>query len=334
MAAAHGCGRSAAAAPRGQARAAASATSSARCAQGRRRPAAVIAEIKKASPSKGVIRADFMPGRDRRQLRAPRRACLSVLTDLQFFQGCAEYLRQARAACALPVLRKDAFMVDARRWWKARAGADCILLIAACLDDAQMADLEAGAALGMAVLVEVHDRAELDRALKLKTPLRHQQPQPALFECRWTPRWACCRACRPTACWSPNPASCRGTWRMRDAQVRAFPVGEAFMRADDPGAGAAAWRAWRWRQSLPRPCWPTRTPSDRPGWRIGFAFLAGGAARRWRLAAVGACPAVPIYPAQPCGPGAGARAGEPVILGTRTTGPGRPKAWPSRSPGA
>ena len=134
--------------------------------------AAVIAEVKKASPSKGVLRERFVPADIAASYAQHGAACLSVLTDVQFFQGAAAYLEQARAACALPVLRKD-FIVDAWQVDEARAmGADCILLIAACLDDAQMADLEAHAqALGMAVLVEVHDGAELGRALRLTTPL-------------------------------------------------------------------------------------------------------------------------------------------------------------------
>ena len=134
--------------------------------------AAVIAEIKKASPSKGVLREHFAPADIARSYERHGAAALSVLTDERFFQGSAAFLLQARAACAMPVLRKD-FMVDAYQVFEARAmGADCILLIAACLADAQMADLEAQAhALGMAVLVEAHDGRELDRALRLKTPL-------------------------------------------------------------------------------------------------------------------------------------------------------------------
>ncbi len=134
--------------------------------------AAVIAEVKKASPSKGVLREHFVPADIARSYAQHGAACLSVLTDERFFQGCEAYLKQAREACALPVLRKD-FMVDAFQVYDARAmGADCILLIAACLDDAQMRDLEALAhELGMAVLVEVHDGQELDRALQLQTPL-------------------------------------------------------------------------------------------------------------------------------------------------------------------
>ena len=133
---------------------------------------AVIAEVKKASPSKGVLRADFIPADIAQSYAEHGAACLSVLTDQQFFQGSVDYLKQARASCDLPVLRKD-FMVDPYQVYEARAmGADCILLIAACLDDAQMQSLEALAmSLDMAVLVEVHDGAELQRALQLKTPL-------------------------------------------------------------------------------------------------------------------------------------------------------------------
>ena len=138
--------------------------------------AAVIAEVKKASPSRGVLREDFIAA-DIAQSYAEgdgvvSAACLSVLTDRQFFQGNVDYLKQARASCQLPVLRKD-FMIDAWQIYESRVmGADAILLIAACLDDAQMADMEAIAqGLDMAVLVEVHDRPELERALRLKTPL-------------------------------------------------------------------------------------------------------------------------------------------------------------------
>jgi indole-3-glycerol phosphate synthase len=202
--------------------------------------AGVIAEIKKASPSKGVLREHFVPAEIAVSYEQHGAAALSVLTDAQFFQGSAAFLEQARAACALPVLRKD-FIVDAYQVFEARAmGADCILLIAACLDDAQMADLEAQAyALGTAVLVEVHDGAELDRALRLKTPLvginnRNLRSfevtlQTTLDLLKHVP------ADRLLVTESGILARA-DVQRMRDAQVHAFLVGEAFMRAADPGA--------------------------------------------------------------------------------------------------
>ena len=209
--------------------------------------AAVIAEIKKASPSKGVLRADFIAA-DIAQSYAEgdgqtSAACLSVLTDRQFFQGSPDYLKQARASCDLPVLRKD-FMVDPYQVFEARAmGADAILLIAACLDDGQMADLEAQAlGLDMAVLVEVHDRDELHRALRLKTPLlgiNNRNLRTFEVSLRTTldllPRI-------PPGRLVVTESGILGTEdvaTMRAANVNAFLVGEAFMRADDPGAELA-----------------------------------------------------------------------------------------------
>jgi indole-3-glycerol phosphate synthase len=205
--------------------------------------AAVIAEIKKASPSKGVLRADFIPADIAQSYAEHGAACLSVLTDKQFFQGSVDYLKQARASCALPVLRKD-FMIDPYQVYEARVmGADCILLIAACLDDAQMADLEAVArSLDMAVLVEVHDRPELERALRLKTPLVGiNNRNLRTFEVSLDTTLgmlADVPADRLLVTESGilGPADVQ---RMREAQVHAFLVGEAFMRAQDPGEALA-----------------------------------------------------------------------------------------------
>ncbi|PWB17889.1 indole-3-glycerol phosphate synthase TrpC [Comamonas sp. JNW] len=209
--------------------------------------AAVIAEVKKASPSKGVIRADFDPADIAQSYMVgdgkTSAACLSVLTDRQFFQGEPDFLKQARASTLLPVLRKD-FMVDPYQIYESRAmGADCVLLIAACLDDAQMAEMEQIArSLDMAVLVEVHDGAELARALKLKTPLiginnrnlrtfevsiqttldlKKQVPADRLLV---------------TESGIASPGDVK---TLRDAGIHAFLVGEAFMRADEPGDALA-----------------------------------------------------------------------------------------------
>jgi indole-3-glycerol phosphate synthase len=206
--------------------------------------AAVIAEVKKASPSKGVLREHFVPAEIAASYAHGGAACLSVLTDERFFQGSAAYLEQARAACALPVLRKD-FIVDAYQVVEARAmGADCILLIAACLDDARMADLEAQAhGLGMDVLVEVHDGAELDRALRLKTSLvginnRNLRSFEVSLDTTLglMPRMPGDRLLVTES----GIVGAADVARMRAAGVHAFLVGEAFMRADDPGAALAA----------------------------------------------------------------------------------------------
>jgi len=204
---------------------------------------AVIAEIKKASPSKGVLRADFIPADIAQSYAEFGAACLSVLTDQQFFQGSIDHLKQARASCALPVLRKD-FIIDAYQVYESRVmGADCILLIAACLDDAQMKSFEALAmSLDMAVLVEVHDAAELARALQLRTPLiginnrnlntfevsldttlslMGQVPKERLLVTE------------------SGIATLQDVQRLRAAQVHTFLVGEAFMRADEPGSALA-----------------------------------------------------------------------------------------------
>ena len=213
--------------------------------------AAVIAEVKKASPSKGVIRADFIPADIAQSYAVGNRdsggqvsaACLSVLTDKQFFQGGIDYLKQARAACDLPVLRKD-FMVDPYQVYEARAiGADCILLIAACLSDAQMAELEAVArSLDMAVLVEVHDGAELQRALKLKTPLVGINNRDLHnFEVSLDTTLGLLKdvpADRLLVTES-GIATRADVQRLRDAGVHAFLIGEAFMRADEPGEALA-----------------------------------------------------------------------------------------------
>ena len=205
--------------------------------------AAVIAEVKKASPSKGVLREHFVPSDIASSYERGGAACLSVLTDARFFQGATAYLLQARAACALPVLRKD-FMVDSYQVFEARdMGADCILLIAACLDDAQMADLEAQTlALGMAVLVEVHDAADLDRALRLTTPLVGiNNRNLRSFEVSLGTTLALLPRVPPDrlVVTESGILARADVQRMRDAGVPAFLVGEAFMRAPDPGVALA-----------------------------------------------------------------------------------------------
>ena len=205
---------------------------------------AVIAEIKKASPSKGVIRpGEFIPADIAQSYAEAGAACLSVLTDRQFFQGQPDYLKQARASCDLPVLRKD-FVVDPYQVYESRAmGADCILLIVACLEDARMKELEAIArGLDMAVLVEVHDRAELERALQLKTHLLGiNNRNLRTFEVSLDTTLGMLEdvpSDRLVVTESGILAK-KDVETMRAAGVNAFLVGEAFMRADDPGEALA-----------------------------------------------------------------------------------------------
>lgn len=200
---------------------------------------AVIAEVKKASPSKGVIRENFDPVAIAKSYEKGGAACLSVLTDEKYFQGSDQYLIDARAACSLPVLRKD-FMIDPYQVYEAKAmGADCILLIVACLEDSQMQDLSwLAASLGLDVLVEVHDREELERGLMLRTPLigvnnRNLKTfetslqttidlQPDIFHDR-------------TIVTESGIHTAEDVSMMRRHEVFTFLVGEAFMAAEDPG---------------------------------------------------------------------------------------------------
>ncbi|WP_186065209.1 indole-3-glycerol phosphate synthase TrpC [Burkholderia gladioli] len=200
---------------------------------------AVIAEVKKASPSKGVLREHFVPAEIAASYAQHGAACLSVLTDEQFFQGSARYLKEARAACELPVLRKD-FIVDAYQVLEARAmGADAILLIAAALDTLQMQDLEAYAhSLGLAVLVEVHDRDEMNEALTLKTPLiginnRNLRTFETTIE---TTLGMLDMVPADRIVVTESGILARAdVERMKAADVHCFLVGEAFMRAEQPG---------------------------------------------------------------------------------------------------
>ena len=201
--------------------------------------AAVIAEIKKASPSKGLLRADFDPAAIAASYAAHGAACLSVLTDREFFQGAPQFLIEARQACALPALRKD-FMIDAYQVFEARAlGADCILLIAAALDAARMRDLEALAReLGMAVLVEVHDAAELDAALALVTPLFGVNNRNLrTFETRLATTLELLPRIPPgrLVVTESGILARADVELMRANGVHAFLAGEAFMRAEEPG---------------------------------------------------------------------------------------------------
>ncbi|MFT5577432.1 MAG: indole-3-glycerol phosphate synthase [Paraglaciecola psychrophila] len=205
---------------------------------------AVIAEAKKASPSKGVIRAQFDPAAIARSYASAGAACLSVLTDRDFFQGSEQYLQLARAACELPVIRKD-FIIDPYQVVEARSiGADCILLIASCLQDQQMAELNAAAAeLGMDVLVEVHDRQELERALPLGTTLvginnRNLNTFETSLETTFELLDSIPQdriVVTESAIHGPEDVAV-----MRERGVNAFLVGEAFMRADNPGEKLAS----------------------------------------------------------------------------------------------
>jgi indole-3-glycerol phosphate synthase len=205
--------------------------------------AAVIAEIKKASPSRGVLREHFEPALIAQSYAAHGATCLSVLTDAQFFQGDADHLRQARAACELPVLRKD-FMLDVYQVYEARSmGADCILLIVAALETERMQELESVAlALGMSVLVEVHDANELERALELTTPLIGiNNRNLRTFETRLEVTLGLLKripldriVITESGILQPDDVT-----RMREHHVNCFLVGEAFMRAEDPGVELA-----------------------------------------------------------------------------------------------
>jgi indole-3-glycerol phosphate synthase len=201
--------------------------------------AAVIAEIKKASPSKGVLRADFRPADIATSYEKHGAACLSVLTDVQFFQGAPEYLQQARAACNIPALRKD-FMIDPYQLYQARSwGADAILLIVAALDHGLMAELEALAhELGMGVLVEVHNADELDAALKLKTALlgiNNRNLRTFDVTLDTTLGLLPSISAEKLVITESGIMGVDDVKRMREANVHGFLVGEAFMRAENPG---------------------------------------------------------------------------------------------------
>ncbi|HEX8964709.1 MAG TPA: indole-3-glycerol phosphate synthase TrpC [Rhodocyclaceae bacterium] len=204
---------------------------------------AVIAEIKKASPSKGVLREDFHPADIAADYEKHGAACLSVLTDRQFFQGAPEYLQAARAACALPVLRKD-FMIEPYQVFEARAmGADAILLVVAALDLARMREMEdLASSLGMAVLVEAHDGAEVDVALRLRTPLIGiNNRNLRTFDVNLATTIGQLARIGPDriVVTESGIRDAADVALMRDHRVHAFLVGEAFMRRPSPGAELA-----------------------------------------------------------------------------------------------
>jgi indole-3-glycerol phosphate synthase len=204
----------------------------------------VIAEIKKASPSKGVLRENFVPAEIAKSYADHGAACLSVLTDVDFFQGGDAYLKQARAACSLPVIRKD-FIVDPYQVYEARAmSADCILLIVACLTDRQLADLNALAMkLGMDVLIEVHDAEELERALKVPNPMigiNNRNLRTFDVSLQTTLDLLASISDDRLVVTESGIHAPEDVALMRDHNVNAFLVGEAFMRADEPGEKLAA----------------------------------------------------------------------------------------------
>jgi len=204
----------------------------------------VIAEIKKASPSKGVLREHFVPAEIAQSYANHGAACLSVLTDVDFFQGGDAYLKQARAACSLPVIRKD-FIVDPYQVYEARAmSADCILLIVACLTDRQLADLNSLAMkLGMDVLIEVHDAEELERALKVPNPMigiNNRNLRTFDVSLQTTLDLLASIADDRLVVTESGIHAPEDVALMREHNVNAFLVGEAFMRADEPGEKLAA----------------------------------------------------------------------------------------------
>jgi indole-3-glycerol phosphate synthase len=202
--------------------------------------AGVITEIKKASPSKGILRENFIPSEIAQSYEKHGAACLSVLTDVDYFQGCNDYLQQARAACSIPVLRKD-FTIDPYQIYEARAiGADAILLIVACLELNQMKELESCAhELGLDVLVEVHNAEELDQALELNTPLlgiNNRNLKTFEVTLQTTLSLLSSVPSNKTLVTESGILSRADVQLMRDNKVNAFLVGEAFMRSPNPGA--------------------------------------------------------------------------------------------------